>query len=59
VFSRTRVVDQCRTVVGRELGQVLDVAVKSDREEMARNELGCDLKTSDVISSASKNVINP
>jgi hypothetical protein len=59
VFSTTGVVEEYRTVVGRELDQVLEMAVESDREEMARNKLGCDTKTSHVISSASETMINP
>jgi hypothetical protein len=42
-----------------ELSRVLEMAAQGDSEEMARRELGCDKKTSRVISSDSETVINP
>jgi hypothetical protein len=38
-----------RTLVGRELGRVLKMAVEGDGEEVARKELGGEKKTSYVI----------
>jgi hypothetical protein len=47
------------TAVGRELGQVLEIAVEGDWEEMARKELVDVKKTSCVSWSDSETVLNP
>jgi hypothetical protein len=48
VYKRSQSEDatEYRTVIGRELGRVLEMAVKGDGEEMARKELGSEKKAS-------------
>jgi phosphoribosylformylglycinamidine (FGAM) synthase PurS component len=48
VYKRAQSEDtmEYRRVVRRKLGKVLEMAVESDQEEMARKELHCAKKTS-------------
>jgi hypothetical protein len=44
-----RSVQQHRVSYCQEIGRVLEMAVESDKEEIARNELDCEKRTSCVI----------
>jgi hypothetical protein len=59
VGSAPRIFNEDLTQLELELSRVPELAVEGDWEEMARKELDCDQKTSNVIWSYSETGINP